>query len=242
MPQTSRRFETNVTPESALPLKERLTAWRAHHLGEGLPDIPKPAAGRLGDITKPLLQILYLVHPERVPIFLGLVRDIEHHRLIDKSDSLEAQILLVVASLKDKVERGILPVKTITDAFNDAKPESAHLTYQRLGRKLWSLGFDKGKTGEGASAIVWDEEKFMKIFSSYGLGKTSETSETSETPVKSRPEPSDVSDVILKSSEPKDPMEPDIFDVSDVSDVYSTTCGEKNSSIFSAENIKQVVI
>jgi hypothetical protein len=203
MPQTDKQFEADVTPEAALVLKERLTAWRAHHIGINLPDISKPARGRLGDITKPLLQIISLVRPERVPVFLSLIEDFDQCRLIEKSDSLEAQILLVMNSLRSEVDRGILPVKVITDTFNDGKSESVQLTYQRMGRKLKGLGFDKGKTGEGASAIVWDEEKFVKIYSSYGLGKTSETPEASEIPdlTTDVSDQSDVSDVCSRVSE-----------------------------------------
>jgi hypothetical protein len=205
MPQSHRRFENDVTPELALPLKERLTAFRARFQGKSLPEITKPASGRLGDILKPLLQIIKLVKPEREQLFLSLVRNLEKDRLIDKSDSLEAQILLVLASLEDQVERGILPVKTITDSFNEGKPENAQFTYQRMGRKLAGLGFKKGKTGDGASAILWDDEKLARIFSAYGLKESSETSETPETPKEKT----------------------DISDQSDVSDVCSHACEGK---------------
>jgi hypothetical protein len=215
MPQTDRDFEQDVTPEAALPLKERLTAFRAHYLGKCLPESPKPASGRLGDILKPLLQIVRLVKPEREPVFLELVRELE--RVIDKSDSLEAQILLVLDSLRGQVDKSILPVKTITDTFNEGKPENAKFTYQRMGRKLWPMGFTKGSTGDGASAILWDDEKFMRIFSSYGLGKTSETSETSEMSETPEEAPSDA---------------PDVSDHSDISDVYSNTPGEKELHSF----------
>jgi hypothetical protein len=209
MPLTSRRFENDVTPEAALPLKERLTAFRAHYLGKPLTECDKPAAGRLGDILKPLLQVIRLVKPDREKVFMSLVREIESGRLIEKSDSLEAQILLVLDSLRGQVEKGILPVKTITDTFNEGKPENVQTTYQRMGRKLAALGFKKGKTGDGASAILWDEEKFMQIFSSYGLCKTSETSETSEKPEEA------LSDA------------PDVSDHPDISDVCSGACEGK---------------
>jgi hypothetical protein len=194
MPQTSRRFEIDVTPESSLPLKERLTAFRAHHLGKSLPDCDKPAAGRLGDILRPLLQIIRMVNPEGESVFMELVRELQRGRLIDKSDSLDAQILLVLESLRGQVSKGILPVKTITDAFNDDKSENARFTYQRIGRKLMALGFKKGKTGEGASAILWDEQKFMRIFSAYGLGEISETPETSDKPKNVHADKPDISD------------------------------------------------
>lgn len=144
MPQTSRRFEQDVTPESGLPLKERLTAFRAHYLGKPLPESTKPASGRLGDILKPLLQIIRLVKPEREPVFMELVRELERGRLLDKADSLEAQILKVVWNLKGEVHRGILPVKRITDVLNEDRMEREKLTYHKVGRRLWSLGCTKG--------------------------------------------------------------------------------------------------
>jgi len=181
MPETNRKFENDVTPELSLPLKERLVAFRARHLGETLADIPKPAAGRLGDILKPLLQVIRLVKPEREVIFLELVKELEARRMIEKADTLEAQILTVVIQLEDQVEKGILPIKVITDTFNEGKSERAVITYQRVGRRLSAIGFEKARTSDGASAIVWDEKHIARMTESYGLEKTSETPERSET-------------------------------------------------------------
>ena len=154
MPETSKRFENDVTPELSLPLKERLIAFRARHLGETLADIPKPASGRLGDILKPLQQIIRMVKPEREPSLLRLIRQIESEKLIEKADSLESQILMTLIGLKRQVERGILPVKAITDAFNEGKSEKSQLTYQRIGRRLSAMGFKKARASDGASAII----------------------------------------------------------------------------------------
>lgn len=181
MPETSRRFENDVTPEISLPFKERLIAFRAAHLGETFADIPKPAAGRLGDILKPLQQIIRMVKPEREPSFLRLVRELEAEKLIEKADSLEAQILMTLIGLKGQVERGILPVKVITDAFNEGKSEKSQVTYQRVGRRLSAMGFKKARASDGASAIIWDEESIERMKETYGLRKTSETSDRSET-------------------------------------------------------------
>ena len=169
MPETSKRFENDVTPALCLPYKERLVAFRARHLGEELPEIHKPAGGRLGDILKPLHQIILLVRPEREGAFLRLVRQIEEERLTEKADSLEAHILAVVARLGDQVERRLLPVKKITDAFNEGRPEKAQVTYQRIGRRLSAMGFKKDRGGDGAFAIVWDEELLNKLKQKYGL-------------------------------------------------------------------------
>ena len=183
MPETGRRFENDVTPELSLPLKERLIAFRARHLGEILPDIPKPAPGRLGDILKPLHQIIRIVKPGREPSFLKLVRELQSDRLIEKADSLEAQILLTVIKLRDQVERSILPVKAITDAFNEDRSESTRVTYHRVGRRLSAMGLKKAKTGGGASAIIWEEEKIGRMGEAFGLRQTSERSDRSDTPV-----------------------------------------------------------
>ena len=181
MPEASKRFENDVTPELSLPLKERLIAFRARHLGESLPDIKNPAAGRLGDILKPLQQIVRLVKPNREPSFLKLVRALEEEKLMEKADSLEAQLLRTLIGLKDQVERGILPVKVITDAFNEGKSERSHITYQKVGRRLKAMGFKKGgTTSDGASAIFWDEESIARMMDKYGLQKMSETSEMPE--------------------------------------------------------------
>jgi putative DNA primase/helicase len=179
MPQTGRRFENDVTPELALPLKERLVAFRGRHLRETLPDIPKPASGRLGDILKPLLQIIRLVKPEREPIFLNLVRELETRRKIDRVDSLEAQILRVIDGMRDRVARGILPYKMITDAFNEGKSEKYHFTTKRMGAKLSAMGFEKGFDGEGAAAIIWNEEKLQRLMESQGLLQSSASSASS---------------------------------------------------------------
>ncbi|HUU29587.1 MAG TPA: CHC2 zinc finger domain-containing protein [archaeon] len=181
MCETIRQFENNVTPELSLPLKERLIAFRARHLGETLADIPKPAAGRLGDILKPLQQIIRLVKPEREPSFLRLIRQIESEKLIEKADSLEAQILMVLIGLEDEVERGILPVKKITDAFNEGKSEKSQVTYQKVGRRLTAMGFKKARASDGASTIIWDKESIERMKETYGLRKTSETSDKSDT-------------------------------------------------------------
>jgi hypothetical protein len=60
---------------------------------EDLPDIPKPAFKRLGDITRPLLQVIRLVKPEREPILRELIAELEEEKRKTLAESLDAKII-----------------------------------------------------------------------------------------------------------------------------------------------------
>jgi putative DNA primase/helicase len=195
MPQSSRRFDEDVTEARGLPFKERLIAFRARHLGNPLPEVQKPAPGRLGDILRPLLQIIRLVKPSREVDFMGLVDEIQNQRKIEKAGSFEAQILLSIIKLKDKVQRGVLPVQTITDELNQGKPERYQFSAKRISGILRSLGIKvNGKTGTGAAGMIWNEVQLDKILANYGLKEDSIPSVNSEKSAKKVSDDSDVSD------------------------------------------------
>jgi hypothetical protein len=86
--------------------------------------------------------------------------------LESQTENLQAQILRTIMRLQYEVKNGMLPVKTITDALNQGKSEGCHLTYQRIGRLLSTMGFQKGKAGNN-SAILWDEEKIDQIVETF---------------------------------------------------------------------------
>ena len=74
---------------------------------------------------------------------------------------LESQITDTIAGLRYLVTNGILPVKTITDTFNQNRSKESQLTYSRLGRLLSTMGFRKAKTPNGCSAIIWDDQLLL---------------------------------------------------------------------------------
>ncbi len=195
MPDSSKEFENDVTPELGLPFRERLVAFRARHLGEPLPDIPKPAAKRLGEISKPLLQIIRLVKPEREQSFLELIRELEGERLIDKSDSPEAQIVAAIIGLEDEVqvekEEEVLPVKKITAVLNVGKPERYKFGEKSVGWKLKAMGFKKRHQHYGA-VIVWDDQLLERLKASFGLlEKKADHKPNSQSEHTENPEPPD---------------------------------------------------
>jgi len=198
MPEANRRFENEITPELALPLKERLLAFRARHLGNPLPSSMKPATGRLGDILKPIMQIIRLVSPENIKTFENMVADLQSSRLMNKAESIEAEILRAIIQLEDQVIKGGLAIKTITDHINQDRTERTSLTPHRIGHRLSAMGFEKCKTGVGNTAILWNDDKIEKLKFSYGLNQSPETPESSETPGENTGESGESGDSAVK--------------------------------------------
>ncbi len=180
MPETDKIFENDVTPEFSLPFKEKLIAFRAAHFGEPFQQIPKPAPSRLGDILKPLHQVIRKVKPEREKAFLRLVKDLQADRMVEKSDSFEAQILEAVWQSADLVESARLSVKAITDTFNDGKSDREKSNPRTIGRRLNAMGFKKRRMNDGKMAIMWDDQFIQRLRHTYGMDITSETSESSK--------------------------------------------------------------
>jgi hypothetical protein len=89
---------------------------------------------------------------------LESIRDDELNKLYPKILNLEDQITKTIIGLKHQVKNGILPVKLITDTFNQGRSKESKLTYHRIGRLLSSMGFRKAKTHAGTYAILWDDD------------------------------------------------------------------------------------
>jgi len=101
---------------------------------------------------------------ESEKIFWELIESIrrdELKKLYPQTLNLESQILKTIIGLKQQVKNGILPVKTITDTFNQGKSKESRLTYHRIGRLLSSMGFRKAKTHAGTYAILWDDNLLL---------------------------------------------------------------------------------
>lgn len=179
MPESNKEFEEDVTPERALPLKERLVAFRARNLNIEFPEMLKSVKGRLGDITKPLLQIINHVKPDKQHFITDLISQIEKQRKLNKSDSLEANIISVVDSMDDQVSEGNLYVKEITRRYNFERNEKYQTTPHKVGHRLAALGFEKGRDRSGAY-IVYHKPLIDKLVEKYGLFSHSLDSENNE--------------------------------------------------------------
>jgi len=186
MQESNRKFEKNVTPESALSLRAALLAYRAVFIKCELPEMQKSFGGRYGDLTKPLIQIVREIAPGCEEKLLSVLKTIEGQRLTSKSESFEATVLTAILSKTKDMNYGLLPVKSITEAINTDRADSKRISPQKVGRILKSLGlFTKRTTRNGAASLVWEEEKINGLLRKHGLDEMPETSETSgEPPVK----------------------------------------------------------
>jgi hypothetical protein len=70
---------------------------------------------------------------------------------------LESEIRNTILELRYQVENGILPVKSITDAFNQSRSKESQLTYRRVGELLTTMGFRKARIHDNNCAIFWDD-------------------------------------------------------------------------------------
>jgi hypothetical protein len=168
MPKSDKVFEVDVTPEFAISLKERLVAFRARHLDDKLETVDKPSADRLGDIIRPLLQIIRLVKPEREEDFMILFEKIQKERKTEKSETMEAEIVKVIAGLESNVEYGFLPTDLITNGINSSRDEKHKVAPRYIGRILKSLGFDKERIG-GVRGIKWDIKHIERLKRAYDV-------------------------------------------------------------------------
>jgi len=174
MPESTNIYEEEVTPEKALHIKERLVAFRARHLGLALPDTVKPARGRLGDILKPLIQVIKLVQPQKEQNLKELINQIQAERKEQQSDSYEARLLTSIINLKDEVKGGLLSIDQITERFNENVKERFQATNNTIGWKLNGLGFKKRRRNNGMH-IECDETLIFKLRERFGLNEDNHT-------------------------------------------------------------------
>lgn len=194
MKEASKEFG-DIPLDLARSLKERLVAFRARHLGKGVPQIDKPARGRLGDILKPLMQIILLVAPGRKEEFRKLISELDQDRKAQKSESTDAKLTSIIVELEDEVEEGLLRCQKILDAYNDGVSEKFKISDRSLGWKLKALGFPKKPTEIG-KCIIYDKPLLDRLMARFGLRQEEQDSKP----------PSDND----KSSSPED-ISPDVF-------------------------------
>lgn len=171
MPQSSRSFEDDVKPEHGLPFRERLVAFRARWIDKDLPSVDKPCNGRLGDILKPIRNIVNMVGNDEL-WFLDFVIGVEERRKQSSSDSFDAQVLSAMKDAMNAITNSHLLNEDILAKFNLNRSERERITPQKLGRTTAAFGFKKYTSGQ-QRGIVWDEQLFVRLCQRYGVDYTS---------------------------------------------------------------------
>jgi len=177
-------FDKILTPESALPLKEKLTAFRARYLDKELPTVTKPCSSRLGDIIRPILQIVRLVNAKEECRVLELIGNVEADNKAALSDSEDALIFLTILKLKPFVENGKLDNAKITASYNDGKSSYQRTSARHIANKTRAMGFKRGSSRNGGSAIYWSDKVVESLCDRYGIAYNIQPSATSVLSVK----------------------------------------------------------
>jgi len=167
MPESTRSFQKDVRPEDALSLKERLVAFRARNLERTLPEPEKLSGGRLGDILKPLHQMVLMVNPEREEVFKSLVYEIERERKNSSLDTVEAKVLIAIESLK-REDGELISISEITDTLNERVPERFWKSPERVGKIVRSLGLNTTRRATG-NYLRYESNLFDNLAERYGL-------------------------------------------------------------------------
>jgi len=173
MPESNRMFNNDVKAVDGLLFRERSVAYRARHMADDLPTINKPAIGRLGDIMRPLLQVLKQFSDED-QWFFEILSDFEQNLKEDIAESKEAQIVRVIYELRSQVRNGKLSNEKILDTLNQDRPERFHMTAKGLGWKTKSLNFKKYSDGK-QRGIYWDEILVAMLCVRYGIDYKQDT-------------------------------------------------------------------
>jgi hypothetical protein len=176
MPESNRRFENDILPEHGLELKERLTAFRARHLTGELPPAAKPCTGRLGDILRPLRQIIRLIVPEEEGRFLDLCEQIRGERYDNLAETLEGRLVQVILDLEDKTEHGMLDAAKIAQQINEGISEKFQVSQAKITRTCKSMGFRCKRPG-GKTHVEIESALLAKLRARY-LEKSAQSAQT----------------------------------------------------------------
>ena len=167
MPQATRSFEQDVLREDGLPFKERLVAFRARCMDMKLPEVNKPCLGRLGDVLKPINQIVKICCPND-SWFGPFVAGVERNRKLNRSESEDARIIQAILAARSSLKHGHLLHEEIMANLNKDVSLSERISPQALGKITASMGFKKYASGQ-KRGIYWDSDLIRSLCQRYGL-------------------------------------------------------------------------
>lgn len=174
-PEASGKYET-VREVDALPLKARCAAFRARHLLDAIPQVDKPANGRLGDIMQPLAAIAQIVGGGLPDVFPRIVVEFRSARQAARSETNEARLVAAVQSAVDEggLIENVIPTAAVLAVYNTGLPDQYQLSERQIGVRLHNLGFFAGRVRDAAGHKVRgrliDQDQLSALGRKFGLG------------------------------------------------------------------------
>lgn len=170
MPEADKDYPKEILPEVALPLKERLVAFRARYLNAVLPAVDKPCGGRLGEILRPLSAIVELMVPDRRQSLDRLIEGFVTSRQDEKAATIEAAVLEAMLAQEEPVD-GVLLVGPIAVAVNESRRDDQKVSNQYVGQKMKALGFAPVRAGKSRTrGYTYDKARLNGLAEKWGLG------------------------------------------------------------------------
>jgi len=136
-------------------------------LDKPLPKVDKLLKGRLGDIVRPLFQIVDIVCDDN-SWFLEFCEDVEVSRKENSTDNIDAQVVRAIIESTSAMKNGQLKHEDILKTINLEKPERQHLTAKKLGWVTKRLGFEKFADGKNRG-IVCNPILIARLQGRYGI-------------------------------------------------------------------------
>lgn len=194
MRQASKAFPDEIEPFALHDLKNRLVALRLRLMIEEkktgrcpLPDVMPPFLGRPGDKARPILRVMQLMKPSEYDAMLEFLRKVERKQLIEKSFKINARIVKAIWDMaeaggvekmkeedelkKGAVKQGTIDEALILDELNfGVEDDDKRITPQRLGRRLYDMGFEVCKSPSGTGkAVVYNHEQVIREMAAQGV-------------------------------------------------------------------------
>lgn len=180
-PEVSGKYP-NIYPKDGLPFRERLVAWRARTMGTPLPTIPKPVAGRLGDILQPLGQIAHLLGADVVAEYETLAEFLAAERRSERSESSQARLVAaVVNAISEPQVADRFSVAAVARHWNQGLPEDKQSANSTIGNRLSGLGFQRaGRLGQEQAR--WRDDSLLSgLCRKYGVPEVVDIADSPDT-------------------------------------------------------------
>jgi len=167
MPQSTRVFNNEVTPESGLPYRERLVAFRARWMNRKIVDADIPFKGRLGDMLRPMLKMILTIGLEDA-WFYDFGSRIQDEKVIAQKDSIEAQMVTALVNVHGRLRNEIILIQDIYQELNEHMQEGHEISRHKVGMILSKLNFKRHNNGK-QRGVVWDEREIRALCDRFGV-------------------------------------------------------------------------